>query len=66
MINYVYKSQFGTHIRNEVMDLIQTNVWIDLKRVEGEINEPKAERKTNPLLKELILAKLLSNIKTWN
>ena len=49
MINNIYKSQFGMYVRNEVMDLIQTNVRIDLKRVEGKINEPKAERKTNPL-----------------
>ena len=49
MMNDIYKSQFGTRVRNEAMDLIQTNVQIDLKRVEGEINESKAERKTNPL-----------------
>ena len=49
MINDIYKSQFGTLVRKEVMDLIRTNVRMNLKRVEGEINEPKAERKTNLL-----------------
>ena len=49
MINDIYKSQFGTHVRNEVMDLIRTNVRIDLKRVEGKINESKCRKKNKPL-----------------
>ena len=33
MINDIYKSQSGTHVRNEAMDVIQTNVRIDLKEL---------------------------------
>ena len=34
MMNDIYKSQSGMQVRNGVMDLIQTNVRINLKRVE--------------------------------